>query len=172
MLVRSHTLLHVPTRHWPGALLISGEEGTQFSLICGNSSGDNGMCMTDVNCGYWEQVWAFSPVWILSCACRLVLCLKDLPHVLFGKGFSGYVRSHELRSLRLDRILSDKWDSQMASHFCVFCGGLKGYRDIWRFGEIPHICKVWGFCWVFSSDLHMWRLSHDSGIQGPQGLFL
>ena len=37
------------------ALLTSGEEGTQFSMICGNSSSDGGMWMTGGTYGYTEN---------------------------------------------------------------------------------------------------------------------
>ena len=125
--------------------LTSAEEGTQFSLICDNSSCTSGMWMTVRSYGYTGS----------SCRASLQCQFSHEPSGFFcgwwtldifymccmWKASLVCVWLRELRGLRLDRRHSDKWVRQMASHCYIFSGGLKGFRNIWKFWNSPWICN-------------------------------
>ena len=146
------------------APLTSGEEGTQFSMICGNSSSDGGMWTTGGTYGYTENrcrasLLCESSHELADWSCGWRTCHK----CCMRKASLACVRPHEFGALRLDRSLPDKWDRQMAPHSCVFSGALTSYRNIWRLWGIYHICMVWDLCGVSPGHPHRENLPPDSG---------
>lgn len=147
--------------------LASGEEGPQFILICGTSSSDGGMWMTggsyyytgsknkaSLLCEFSHEPAGWSCIW------------RPFHTYCMRKASLPCVWPHDREVLTFGKSLSGTPYRKMASPSCVFSGGWRGCRDIWRFWDIPHICTVWDLSGVSLGNPQRWNLPHDSGKEG------